>query len=92
MLDLFKLTILKRLTENNINLRTKNTQAVNGNQVNTKSYLDQFLQENEQSRRRLDFLNESNDSVKSITDNNFNDNNILNLDSITINRNSSTDY
>ena len=37
----------------NINSNTLDTQAVNDNQVNTESYVDQFHQENERSRRDL---------------------------------------
>ena len=54
----------KKLT--NINSITLNAQAVADNQVNTKAYVDQFLQETEVSRRNLgnDFYDESNDLVK----------------------------
>ena len=71
----------------NINSITLNTQAVNDNQVITKAYVDQFHQENERSRRDLgiDFYNESNDLVKNNQDNNFNDNKLTNINSITIN-------
>ena len=37
----------------NIKSITLNTQAVNDNQVTTKTYVDQFHQENERSRRDL---------------------------------------
>ena len=73
----------------NINSITLNTQAVNDNQVVTKAYVDQFYQENERSRRDLgiDFYNESNDLVKNNQDNNFNNNKLTNINSITINTN-----
>ena len=50
----------------NINSITLNTQALNDNQVITKAYVDQFLQENERSRRDfgLDFFDESNELAK----------------------------
>ena len=72
----------------NINSITLNTQAFNDNQVITKAYVDQFYQEKEQTRRRvgLDFFNESNDLVKNNRDNDFNDNNLTNRDSVTVNR------
>ena len=72
----------------NINSITSNKQAENDNEVITKAYVDQFHQENERSRRDvgLDFYNESNDLVKNNQDNDFNDNKIINLHSITINR------
>ena len=73
----------------NINSITLNTQAVNDNQVITKAYVDQFHQENERSRRDagLDFYNESTDLVKNNQDNDFNDNKLTNINSITINKN-----
>ena len=77
----------------NINSITLNTQAVNDNQVITKAYVDQFHQENERSRRDLgiDFYNESNDLVKNNQDNNFNDNNLTNINSISNNNNPTDD-
>ena len=65
-----------------------NKQAENDNEVITKSYVDQFHQKNEQSRRDLgiDFYDESSDLVKNNQDNDFNDNKLTNLDSIIINR------
>ena len=77
----------------NINSITLNNQALNENEVFTKAYVDQFHQENEQSRRDLgiDFYTESTDIVKNNQDNNLNDNKLTNLDSITINRNPSSD-
>ena len=79
---------------NNINLTyinsiTLNTQAINDNQVITKAYVYQFHQENERSRRHLglDFYDESNDLVKNNQDNDFNDNKLTNINSITINNN-----
>ena len=77
----------------NINSITLNKQAVNDNDVSTNAYVDQFHQENERSRRDvgLDFYNESNDLVKNNQDNDFNDNKLTNIDSITINRNPTLD-
>ena len=77
----------------NINSIILNTQAVNDNEVITKAYVDQFHQENERSRCDLgfDFYNESNDLVKNNQDNNFNDNKLTNINSITINRNPLSD-
>ena len=71
----------------NINTITLNKQAENDNEVITKSYVDQFHQENERSRRNLgiDFYNESNHLVKNNQDNNFNDNKLTIINSITIN-------
>ena len=77
----------------NINSFTVNTQTVNDNQVITKAYVDQFHQENERSRRDLgiNFYDESNDLVENNQDNDFNDDKLTNLDSITVNRNPSSD-
>ena len=76
-----------------INSITLNTQAVNDNQVITKAYVDQFHQENERSRRDygLDFYDEASDLVKNNQDNDLNDKKLRNLDSITVNRNPSSD-
>ena len=75
----------------NINSITLNKQAENDNEVITKAYVDQFHQENERSRRDvgLDFYDESNDLVKNNQDNDFNDNKLTNINSITINNNPS---
>ena len=77
----------------NINSITLNKQAENDNQVITKAYVDQFHQENERSRRDLgiDFYNESSDLVKNNQDNNFNDNKLTSINSITINNNPTDD-
>ena len=77
----------------NINSITLNTQAVNDNQVITKAYVDQFHQENERSRRDLglDFYGESSYLLKNNKDNDLNDKKLTNLDSITINRNPTSD-
>ena len=77
----------------NINSITLNKQAENDNEVITKTYADQFLQEKELSRRDLgvDYYNESSDLVKNNQDNDLNDKKLTNLDSITINRNPSSD-
>ena len=78
---------------NNIKSFTLNTEAVNDNHVITKSYVDKFHQENERSRRDLgiDFYDESNDLVKNNQDNDFNDKKLTNIDSITVNRNPTSD-
>ena len=77
----------------NINSFTLNTQTVNDNQVVTKAYVDQFHQEKERSRRDLgiDFYNESNELVKNNQDNDFNNNKLTNISSITINNNPTDD-
>ena len=69
-----------------------NTQAVNVNQVITKAYIDQFHIDVERNRRDLglDFYNKTSDLVKNNEDNNFNDNKLTNLDSITVNRQPTT--
>ena len=84
---------------NNNNLTNKNSitlnkQAENDNEVITKAYVDQFNQENERSRRDvgLDFYDESSDLVKKNNqDNDFNNKKSTNIDSITVNRNPSSD-
>ena len=75
----------------NINSITLNNQPINDDEVVTKSYVDQFHNDNERSRRDLgiDFYNESSDLVKNNQDNNFNDNKLTNINSITINNNPS---
>ena len=77
----------------NINSITLNTQVVNDDEVVTKSYVDQFHNDNERSRRDLgiDFYNESNDLVKNNQDTDFNDNKLTNINSITINNNPTDD-
>ena len=77
----------------NINSITLNKQAENDNEVITKAYVDQFHQENERSRRDvgLDFYDESNDFVKNNQDNDLNDNKLVNLDSVTVNRTPTSD-
>ena len=77
----------------NINSITLNKQAENDTEVITKAYVDQFHQENERSRRDigLDFYNESSDLVKNNQDNDLNDKKITNLDSVTVNRNPTSD-
>ena len=77
----------------NINSITLNKQAENDNEVITKAYVDQFHQENERSRRDsgIDFYDESSDLVKNNQDNDFNDNKLTNINSITINNNPTDD-
>ena len=62
-------------------------------EIPTKAYIDSLHEENERSRRDLgiDFYDESNDLVKNNQDNDFNDNKLLNLDSVTVNRNLTLD-
>ena len=77
----------------NINSITLNKQAENDNEVITKAYVDQFHQENERSRRDLgnDFYNESSEVVKNNQNIDFNDNKLMNINSITINNNPTDD-
>ena len=77
----------------NINSITLNTQAENGNEVTTKAYIEQFHQKNERSRQDLglSLYNKEVDLVKNIQDNDNKDKKLTNLDSITVNRNPSSD-
>ena len=77
----------------NINSITLKKQAENDIEVITKAYADQFHQENEQSRRDvgLDFYDESSDLVKNNQDNDLNNTKLTNLDSVTLNRDPSSD-
>ena len=76
-----------------INSIILNKQAANDIEVIRKAYVDHFHQENERSRRDvgLDFYNESSDSVKNNHDNDLNENNFINLVSITVNREPKSD-
>ena len=76
-----------------INSITLNTQAVNDNEVITKAYVDQFHNDNERNRRNvgLSFYKEEVDLVKNIEGNDFNHKKLTNLDSITVNRNPTSD-
>ena len=58
-------------------------------EIPTKAYIDSLHEENERSRRDLgiDFYDESSDLVKDNQDNNFIDNKLTNINSITINNN-----
>ena len=58
-------------------------------EISTKAFIDSLHEGNERSRRDLgiDFYDESTDLVKKNQDNDFNDNKITNIDSITVNRN-----
>ena len=78
----------KTFNLSNISSITLNAQAGNENLVITKAYVNQFHKYNERNGRDLgiDFYKESNYLVKNNQDNNFNDNNLKNLDSITVNR------
>ena len=77
----------------NINSITLNKQAEDDNQVITKAYVDQFHQENERLRRDLgiNFYDESSILVKNNQDNDLNDKKLTNINSITNNRNPSSD-
>ena len=77
----------------NINSNTLNKQAENDNQVITKAYVDQFHNDNERNRRDLglSFYNEEVDLVKINQHNNLNDKKLTNVDSITVNRNPTSD-
>ena len=77
----------------NINSITLNKQAENDDEVITKAYVDHFHQENERTRRDLgiDFYNESNHLVKNNQDNDFNNNKLTNINSITIKNNPNED-
>ena len=70
-----------------------NTPAEKDNQVITKAYVDQFHHDNERNRRDLglSFFNEEVDLVKNNQDNDFNDNKLLNLDSVVVDRELSSD-
>ena len=58
-------------------------------EIPTKSYIDSLHDEIERSRRDLglSFYNENTDLVKNNKDNDFNDNKLINIDSIQVNRN-----
>ena len=77
----------------NINSITLNNQAANDDQVITKAYVDQFHNDNEKTRQNLglDFYDESSDSQENKQENDFNDNKLSNIDSITVNRNPTSD-
>ena len=77
----------------NISSITLNKQAENDNEVITKSYVDQFHQENERNRRNLGlgFYTEETDLVKNNQDNDFNNNKLTNINSIIINNNPTND-
>ena len=76
-----------------MNSITLNKQAENDNEVITKAYVDQFHPENERSRRDLgnDFYDESSDLVKNNQDIGLNHRKLTNVDSITFNRNPTSD-
>ena len=77
----------------NINSITLNKQAENDNGVNTKAYVDQFHNGNERNRRDLglSFYNEEVGLVKNNEDNDFIDNKLTKINSITINNNPTDD-
>ena len=83
----------KNFNLTNINSITLNKQAENDDEVITKSNVDQFHNNNERNRRDvgLSFYNEEVDLVKNNQDNDFNDNKLTNINSITINNNPTDD-
>ena len=72
----------------NINCINLNKLPENDNEVVTKTYVDQFHNDNERNRRDvgLSFYNEEVNLLKNKQDNDLNDNKLTNLYSITINR------
>ena len=70
-----------------------NNPPENDNEVVTKSYVDQFHNNNERNRRDvgLSFYNEETYLVKNNQDNNLNNNKLTNINSITINNNPTDD-
>ena len=77
----------------NLNSITLIAQAIFHNQVFTKSYADQFHQENERFRINLgmNFSNESTALLENIPDKTFNDNKLTSLDSVRVSRNHDSD-
>ena len=75
--------------QDSITLNSTLTDPITTIEIPTKAYIDSLHEENERSRRDLgiDFYDESNDLVKNNQDNDFNDNKLTNIDSVTINRN-----
>ena len=73
----------------NINSITLNKPAKDDSEVITEAHVDQFHEENERSRRDLgiDFYDESDDLVKIFQDIDLKDKKLTILDSITVNRN-----
>ena len=71
----------------NINSFTLNTQAVNDNQVITKSYVDLFHLEKRRSRQKLGkiYYNESSDLVRKNQQKIFNDTMLTKMDRKTVN-------
>ena len=90
--SLLRLDPNEKLDMNNqdsILLNSTKTLPVTILELPTKAYIDSLHEENERSRRDLgiDFYDESSDLVKNNQDNNFNDNKLTNISSITINNN-----
>ena len=77
----------------NINSINLDKQAEKDNEVITKADVNQIHQEKERSRLDvgLDFYDELHDLVKNNQDNDLNDNKLTNLDSITVNRDPTSD-
>ena len=75
--------------QDSIILNSTLTQPMTIIEIPTKAYIDSLHEENERSRRDLgiDFYNESTDLVKNNQDNDFNDNKLTNINSISINNN-----
>ena len=94
-------SLLRLDPDEKLNLREQNSIFLNSTltspkmiiELPTKSYMDSLHEENERNRRDLgiDFHDESNDLVKNIQDNKFNDNKLTNINSITINNNLTDD-
>ena len=99
--SIYETSIVRNIQDNdfnnnnltNINKTTLDTQAVFDNQVITKAYVDLFHNDNERNRRGfgLDFYDESSDLVKNNQDDDLNDNKLTNLDSVSVNRDPSSD-
>ena len=79
--------------QDSILLNSSLTSPVKIIEIPTKAYIDGLHDEIERNRRDLgiDFYDESSNLVKNNQDNNFNDNKITNINSITINKNPSSD-
>ena len=79
--------------QDSIILNFTKTSPVTIIELPTKAYIDSLHEENERSRRDLgiDFYDESSDLVKNNQDNDFKDNKLTNINSITINNNPTND-
>ena len=79
--------------QDSITLNSTLTDPMTIIEIPTKAYIDSLREENEQSRRDLgiDFNDESNDLLKDNQDKDLSDNKLTNSDSITINREPTSD-